>query len=115
MYHITAADHIKADHPIEYFDQQKDVSLGHQRGQDGGGGYRGVTIGVRQPGVEGEQGAFDRQTHAHQADGYQQRSGTARLPPAHGPTPEYCSSADALSNRTKSTVPKAEVPIPAGS
>ena len=70
--HPALPDHLESHHPVENLDQQKDIPLGHQRGQDGRRRQRRIPIGVRQPGVEGIQGALDGQPHGHQPQRHHQ-------------------------------------------
>ena len=72
MDHLTVPDYIKTDHPVKYFHQQKDIPLGHQRRQNRRRGQSGISICIRQPGMERKQGTFDGQTHAHKTDCHQQ-------------------------------------------
>ena len=72
MDHLASAEHVKTDDPIKNLHQQENIALGHQRGQDRRRGHSRVSVGIRQPGVKGKQGALDGQTHAHQTDGHQQ-------------------------------------------
>ena len=63
---LQAAHLADVEHPVEDLDQQHDVALQHQAGQDRAGRGGGTSVGVRQPAVEGEQGALDGQAQHHQ-------------------------------------------------
>ena len=62
---------LEADDPVENFEQQENITLGHQTGQDCAGGNRGITVSIRHPGMEGEQGRLNGQAHRDDADGDQ--------------------------------------------
>ena len=61
-----AVKDVKTDDTVNNFNQQKDITLGHQTGEDRSGRYCGVSVGVRQPRMEREQRALDAQTDTHE-------------------------------------------------
>ena len=56
---------IKTDNPVDDLEQQENIALGHQTGQDGTGRYGGIAISVRHPGMEREQSRLNRQAHGN--------------------------------------------------
>ena len=67
---MAAGDITETNNPVEDLDQQEDVALGNQTGQNGTGGNCGITVGIRQPGMEGKQCTLNSQPHRHNTDGH---------------------------------------------
>ena len=71
--HLAVTYHREADDPVEDLDQQENIALGHQGGQDRRGRDRGITIGIRKPGVKGIQSTLNCQAHGDQPQRQKQR------------------------------------------
>ena len=67
VHHMAAGDQLHADDAVEDLNEQEDIGLADDAGEHRAGRGRGIPVGVRQPGMEGVQGAFDAQTHEEQA------------------------------------------------
>ena len=67
--HSAAVEHVRTEAAENHLQQEEDVALGHETGQNAGGAGGGIAVGVRHPIVEGEKAALDGQTHGNQADG----------------------------------------------
>ena len=68
--HAQLSHQLHGEHPHHHGDHQHDVSLEHQAREHGRRCRGGAAVGIRQPKVEGEHGAFDAkssddQSHRH--------------------------------------------------
>ena len=58
----------KTDYTVENLDQQNDIPLGNQTGQDCAGCGSRIAISIRNPGMEGIESALDAETDGDQTD-----------------------------------------------
>ncbi len=68
IFYMVVHDDIQTDDTVEYLDQQKDVALGYQAGENGAGSRRSVAVGIRKPGMKGKQRGLDRQAYTDKYD-----------------------------------------------
>lgn len=55
IFYVIVHDDVQSDHTVEYLNQQKNVALGYQAGENGAGSRRTVAVGIRKPGMKGKQ------------------------------------------------------------
>ena len=75
--HMQEPNGIRAEYPEEDLDDQEDMSLEHQPGEDGARRVRRVAVRVGKPGAERIKRAFDGQARRHQDQGDGQRKSMA--------------------------------------